>query len=166
MTQTCRPSARSLWPLCTLCIHFSFAKQIRHTSGESRTHDCRPSPVRSCFRQQHMHHSTLQCCKVRQKYAWLIMHARLQAEPRAQLSLAATDSSATLKIQPDDLILYRCISVCLCVGRGEGGGEIQPGAPIRQRCWNYSFLLGQLPEQQPHIYVHLMQGKERRRLNW
>ena len=115
------------------------------------------------------------------------MHVCLQAEPRAQLSLAATDSSATLKIQPDDLILYRCISVCLCVGRGgggrgdstcasilyrcisvclcvgrgEGGGEIQPGAPIRQRCWNYSCLLGQLPEQQPHIYVHLMQGKER-----
>lgn len=37
----------------------------------------------------------------------LIVTTGSQAEPRAQLSMAAISQSPQLKIQPDDLILYR-----------------------------------------------------------
>jgi mRNA degradation ribonuclease J1/J2 len=40
----------------------------------------------------------------------LIVTTGSQAEPRAQLSLAAKDASHMLKIMPNDLLLYR--SVC------------------------------------------------------
>lgn len=53
----------------------------------------------------------------------LIVTTGSQAEPRAQLTMASTGSSSTLKIQPNDLVLYRC-AACLGGkwGRVEGGG--------------------------------------------
>jgi mRNA degradation ribonuclease J1/J2 len=45
----------------------------------------------------------------------LIVTTGSQAEPRAQLSLAAKEASHMLKIMPNDLLLYRwkCMTCCM-----------------------------------------------------
>eukprot|EP00967_Tisochrysis_lutea_P017521 scaffold19864_cov22-Tisochrysis_lutea.AAC.1 len=78
----------------------------------------------------------------------IIVTTGSQAEPRAQLSLAALDQSALLKIQPDDLILYRTFFFYLGVTRtawcvsaqgsldlhGSGIGLFLPYAKVSMEC--------------------------------